>query len=98
MHDEREPLPVGVRELRQYLSVYLDRVKGGEAFAVTEHGRPVARLMPNLPDRAGPLDRLIAEGRAFPARQGHRDLLAPPVIPGPSIGEILRQMRDEDAR
>jgi prevent-host-death family protein len=36
---------VGVRELRQNLSKYLDRVKGGEALIVTEHGRPVARLV-----------------------------------------------------
>ncbi len=37
---------VGVRELRQNLSRYLDRVKGGEALDVTEHGRLVARLSP----------------------------------------------------
>ena len=35
---------VGVRELRQNLSVYLRRVEQGEAFEVTDHGRPVARL------------------------------------------------------
>lgn len=37
---------VGVRELRQNLSKYLDRVKDGEALTVTEHGREVARLVP----------------------------------------------------
>jgi prevent-host-death family protein len=37
---------VGVRELRQNLSRYLDRVKDGEALIVTEHGREVARLVP----------------------------------------------------
>jgi prevent-host-death family protein len=37
---------VGVRELRQNLSRYLDRVKAGEDLVVTEHGRVVARLMP----------------------------------------------------
>ena len=37
---------VGVRELRQNLSKYLDRVKGGEDLVVTEHGREVARLVP----------------------------------------------------
>ena len=30
---------VGVRELRQNLSIYLDRVKKGEALTVTEHGK-----------------------------------------------------------
>ncbi len=37
---------VGVRELRQYLSRYLDRVKQGEDLEVTERGRVVARLSP----------------------------------------------------
>jgi prevent-host-death family protein len=37
---------VGVRELRQNLSRYLDRVKAGETLIVTEHGREVARLVP----------------------------------------------------
>lgn len=37
---------VGVRELRQNLSRYLDRVKDGESLIVTEHGREVARLVP----------------------------------------------------
>jgi prevent-host-death family protein len=38
---------VGVRELRQNLSRYLDRVKEGETLTVTEHGREVARLVPS---------------------------------------------------
>ena len=37
---------VGVRELRQNLSKYLDRVKAGEDLVVTERGREVARLVP----------------------------------------------------
>lgn len=38
---------VGVRELRQNLSRYLDRVKKGEGLVVTERGREVARLLPS---------------------------------------------------
>jgi prevent-host-death family protein len=41
---------VGVRELRQHLSRYLDRVKAGEDLIVTEHGREVARLVPSTTD------------------------------------------------
>ena len=89
---------VGVRELRQNLSVYLDRVKRGEAFEVTEHGRPVAILGPTLPEQMSVLDRLIAEGRATPARYDHRNLTLPPAIPGRPLSAILREMRDEDER
>ena len=70
---------VGVRELRQNLSVYLERVKAGEVLEVTEHGRPVALLAP-LPGPATALDRLIAGGRATGAAG---DLLAL----GPPLGK-----------
>jgi prevent-host-death family protein len=38
---------VGVRELRQNLSKYLERVKRGETLTVTERNREVARLIPS---------------------------------------------------
>ncbi|HSZ69667.1 MAG TPA: type II toxin-antitoxin system prevent-host-death family antitoxin [Solirubrobacteraceae bacterium] len=41
---------VGVRELRQNLSRYLERVKDGETLTVTERGREVARLVPSHPN------------------------------------------------
>jgi len=56
---------IGVRELRQYASRYLDRVKAGETVEVTERGRLVALLVP--PGRARDArERLIAEGRLIP--------------------------------
>jgi prevent-host-death family protein len=59
---------VGVRELRQNLSVYLRRVRSGETLEVTERGNPVAILTP-LPERADTVARLVAEGRlARPSR------------------------------
>jgi prevent-host-death family protein len=97
MTSDHQAQSVGVRELRQNLSVYLDRVKRGEAFAVTEHGHPVARLVPNL-GAIDPLDRLVAEGRAVSSRRSHKDLSPPPQIPGVPLGAILREMRDEDSR
>ena len=61
-------LRVGVRELRQNLSVYLARVKRGTTYSVTEHGRIVALLRPtSATDDV--IERLVAEGRATPARR-----------------------------
>ncbi|MGI8591141.1 MAG: type II toxin-antitoxin system Phd/YefM family antitoxin, partial [Nakamurella sp.] len=37
---------VGVRDLKNRLSAYLDLVKSGQDIVVTEHGRPIARLSP----------------------------------------------------
>jgi prevent-host-death family protein len=61
---EREDT-VGVRELRQNLSIYLERVKKGEALTVTDRGQEVAILRP-MPKGENVLDRLVAEGRATP--------------------------------
>jgi len=37
---------VGSRELKNRLGRYLGRVRNGEAFVVTDRGKPVARLVP----------------------------------------------------
>jgi prevent-host-death family protein len=60
------PDRVGVRELRQNLSVYLARVIAGERLEVTDRGNPVAMLIPIRPG-ATLVERLVAEGRAIPA-------------------------------
>ena len=53
---------VGVRELRDHLSVYLERVKAGEMLTITEHGRPIAKLIgQGLPPR---ILELVARGEA----------------------------------
>jgi len=57
---------IGVRELRQHASRYLDRVKSGETVEVTERGRLVALLVPPDPAR-GARERLIADGRLIPS-------------------------------
>ena len=58
---------IGVRELRQHASRYLDRVAHGESLEVTDRGRPVARLVPITADAwAG----MIASGRVAPAEDG----------------------------
>jgi prevent-host-death family protein len=61
---------VGIAELRQNLSTYLQRVAKGERLLVTDHNRPVAELGPP-PATGAALDRLIAEGRVTrPLRRG----------------------------
>jgi prevent-host-death family protein len=86
---------VGVRELRQNLSVYLDRVKKGEALTVTEHGAAVAVLRP-LPPASTALDRLVASGRATPPSRSQRELpRAIRVKLVRPLSELLDAERDE---
>ncbi len=85
---------VGVRELRQNLSKYLDRVKTGESLVVTEHGREGARLVP-AGARPPALDRLLARGASMPQPGGLADVVPDqPLVPGDmSIDEILEGLR-----
>lgn len=57
---------IGVRELRQHASRYLDRVKAGETVEVTERGILVALLVPPEP-AVSARARLIAAGRLIPS-------------------------------
>ena len=86
---------VGVRELRQNLSVYLRRVKQGATLEVKERGHRVAVLAP-AGARSSALDRLIAAGRATPAR-GDLLALGPPLGARPSrrASRALGRLRAE---
>ena len=86
---------VGVRELRQNLSVYLRRVKAGASLEVKEHGQRVAVLAP-AGRQATALDRLIAAGRATAAR-GDLLALGPPRGRRPSrkASRALAELRAE---
>jgi prevent-host-death family protein len=56
-----------VRELRNNLSRFLDRVREGEDIVVTDRGRAVARVVPMNGERT--IDRLVARGLVTPARR-----------------------------
>lgn len=66
---------VGVRELKQRLSEYLDRAERGELLRVTDRGRPKALLGP-LPGRArigaGIEEGWITPGSGEPLRHARR--------------------------
>jgi len=87
---------VGVRELRQNLSVYLRRVRRGESLEVTERGRPVAVLQPLLE----PDDRIAAlAAKGLAVRRG-RGNLADLAAPAPRdlerpLSEELEDLRED---
>jgi antitoxin (DNA-binding transcriptional repressor) of toxin-antitoxin stability system len=85
---------VGVRELRQNLSVHLVRVKKGEVLTVTEHGQAVAELRP-LP-REDQLHRLLADGRVTAARRTPVDLPRPLRLElDRPVSVLLQDLRDD---
>lgn len=90
---------VGIRELRQQASAVLRRVTAGESIVVTEHGHPIARIVPLRPSA---LEQLVAEGGATEAEGDLLDLLDELGLPGkPDSAELpsraLERLRaDED--
>ena len=89
---------IGVRELRQHASRYLARVRAGETIEVTDRGKPVARLVPVA--REETWQDLIDAGVIIPAENPNARLEdiepGPPITDGPTLSEILQQMRDEE--
>ncbi len=92
MRDRRER--VGVRELRQNLSVYLRRIASGETLEVTERGRPVAILAP-LPEASTALERLVVSGRAEASVGDLLDLGRPDGPVSTRLSEALMDGRTE---
>jgi prevent-host-death family protein len=85
---------VGVRELRQNLSVYLARLADGTVFRVTDRGRPVALLVP-LPAHSTTAERLIAAGRADPATRDVSSLGRPAGRSNTALSRALQEIRDD---
>jgi prevent-host-death family protein len=85
----------GIRELRQNLSRYLERVKAGETIEVTERGKIVAALVPRA-DREDELAALERGGLTITRARLDFGSLGP--IPKRKQGqrpltEVLEEMR-----
>ena len=88
---------VGVRELRQRASELLDDVeKTGDSIEITNHGRPVARLVPITRNSSGSYAELLAQGWIRPGRGDPLDIEPVTASPGSqSTDELLAAGRDE---
>ena len=85
---------VGIRALRQNLSVYLRRLDHGERFEITDRGRPVALLVP-LAGGQSPLARLVTQGRARMPARDLLDLPAPAGEPSTAASDALLADRED---
>ena len=52
---------VGAYEAKTHLPQLLDRVARGEEIRITRHGRPIARLVPEVDDASADVRAAIAE-------------------------------------
>ena len=89
---------MGVRELKDGLSRALRHVQEGETIEVTDHGRPIARIVKAWPGRA---QQMITEGRLILPQEEGGDLLdlwpPPPLEAGERLGsELLAELRGDE--
>ncbi|MEI7697644.1 MAG: type II toxin-antitoxin system prevent-host-death family antitoxin [Actinomycetes bacterium] len=86
---------VGVRELRQSASKILDQVKDGVVFEITEHGVPVARLVPITKSL---YEEYIAAGLIIPAENPitHFEMPTFKLKGKKTSTEVLMEMRAEE--
>lgn len=88
-------MKVGVRELRNNLSRYLDQVRAGDEVVVTDHGREIARVVPIANDERRPsaLDRLVAEGLAAPPMKARRPLPSRGIPTSEAVSPLVSEQR-----
>ena len=89
LHDPRA-YEVGVRDLHDRLSEYLDRVEKGSEIVVTRRGTPIARL--SGVDRTDPFDELVQSGLVRPAKTARRSR-RPRVTPKGSVSALIADQR-----
>lgn len=82
---------MGIRELRQNLSVYLRRVADGERFVVTDRREPVAELGPIAEEQ----DDWARRNKLKPA-EGRWEDIGPPIDLGPGNPMSAALQRDRD--
>jgi len=84
-------MEVGIRELRADLSRLVKRVRAGEELVVTDHGKPVARLVPMSGERK--IDRLIRAGLVIPAPNPWRGKLPKPIEGAGPLSDLVIEDR-----
>jgi prevent-host-death family protein len=56
---------VQASDAKAHLPSLLDAVERGETIVITRHGKPIARIIPEVDRRRAELDRVIAEIEEF---------------------------------
>lgn len=80
---------IGLRELNQNPSRAVARVRAGESLLVTDRGRPVLRMVPEV-ESQGVLNRMVAEGTVTsPAEDGLPELMEDLVPEVDSVTDLL---------
>ncbi|MFE3546050.1 type II toxin-antitoxin system Phd/YefM family antitoxin [Nocardia sp. NPDC059177] len=83
-------MEIGVRDLRDHLSRHLAEVRSGRSVTITDHGNPIARIVPV--DRLTALEQLRKEGRIQPARK-RKQTTTEPIQGGGIVSDLVDDQR-----
>jgi prevent-host-death family protein len=87
---------IGLRELNQNPSRAVARVRAGESIIVTDRGRPVLRLVPEI-ENPSTLERMISDGTVRPpAEQGMPDVVPELADDVASLSDLVIADRDKE--
>jgi prevent-host-death family protein len=81
---------IGIKELRDGLSRHLADVRAGATVTITDHGHPIARIVPV--DRPSRLEQLIDEGRVTRAARRKRPATEPAAGEG-TVSDLVAEQR-----
>ena len=98
-HTTNKPRRIGIRELRQHASIYVDMAEKGYTVDITNRGRLVAQMVPaRQPD--SPLERWIARGVIQRAEESGSvlDVETYPAVPPGQVtaSGVLGQLREQE--
>jgi antitoxin (DNA-binding transcriptional repressor) of toxin-antitoxin stability system len=89
---------IGLRELNQNPSKAVARVRAGVSLLVTDRGRPILRMVPEV-EKPGVLHQFVAAGEATaPAEQGMPELIDDLLPDTDSVADVLLAERDRERR
>jgi prevent-host-death family protein len=85
-------MDVGIRELRDGLSRYLDRVREGGTITITDHGKPIARIVPV--GRLTTYEQMKLDGRITSAQRPKGPAPEPiELASGGTVSEFIAEQR-----
>ena len=87
-------LQVGIKDLRDGLSRYLDRVRSGGTITVTDHGRPIARITPV--GRLTTYEQMLRDGRITPGRVPKGTTIPQPIETAGPVSDFIAEQRGPD--
>ncbi|WP_426997391.1 type II toxin-antitoxin system Phd/YefM family antitoxin [Pseudarthrobacter sp. N5] len=83
-------MSVGIRELKDHLSQHIAQVRDGVSITITDHGKPVARLVPISPQ--SPFEQLLAAGLITPPSTGKR-VTPQPIRAKGTVSDLIAEQR-----